>query len=129
MCHHTFTAPKTTPNQPRRPNHSKILGHPNRKDLNAARKYYCGPTKRRERPSTGEKALKDARARRAERKGAKILELSGGAKGVCVADMKNARDWQAHSVRGWLSIAGKKHSLKIESAKTGACDRVYQGKK
>ena len=40
-----------------------------------------------------------------------------------------ATDWQAHSVRGFLSTAAKKHSLKIESAKTEAGDRVYQIKK
>ena len=28
-----------------------------------------------------------------------------------------ATDWQAHSVRGFISIAGKKHSVKIESSK------------
>ena len=34
--------------------------------------------------------------------------------------------WQAHSVRGFLSTAAKKHGLKIESTKTEAGDRVYQ---
>jgi hypothetical protein len=36
-----------------------------------------------------------------------------------------ATDWQAHSVRGFLSTAAKKHDLKIESAKTEAGERVY----
>ena len=37
--------------------------------------------------------------------------------------------WQAHSVRGFLSTAAKKHGLKIESTKTESGDRVYQVKK
>ena len=37
--------------------------------------------------------------------------------------------WQAHSVRGFLSTAAKKHGLKIESTKTESGDRVYQIKK
>jgi hypothetical protein len=36
--------------------------------------------------------------------------------------------WQAHSVRGFLSTAAKKHKLHIESRKTEAGDRVYQTK-
>jgi hypothetical protein len=36
--------------------------------------------------------------------------------------------WQAHSVRGFLSTAAKKHNLHIESRKTEAGDRVYQTK-
>jgi hypothetical protein len=35
----------------------------------------------------------------------------------------------AHSVRGFLSTAAKKHGLKTESTKTEAGDRVYQIKK
>ena len=42
---------------------------------------------------------------------------------------QKATDWQAHSVRGFLSTAAKKHGLKIESTKTEAGDRVYQIKK
>jgi hypothetical protein len=34
--------------------------------------------------------------------------------------------WQAHSVRGYLSTAAKKHRVKIESAKNDAGGRTYQ---
>jgi len=37
-----------------------------------------------------------------------------------------ARDWQAHSVRGFLSTAAKKHNLNIKSAKNESGDRVYK---
>ena len=82
----------------------------------------------------GKKAAKPAPANeastpRAESKGAKILELIGRPKGASLAEIQKATDWQAHSVRGFLSTAAKKHGLKIESTKTEAGDRVYQVKK
>jgi len=46
-----------------------------------------------------------------------------------LVDSRKATDWQAHSVRGFLSTAAKKHGLKIESTKTEAGERVYQVKK
>jgi hypothetical protein len=68
---------------------------------------------------------KEARAPRAESKGAKILALISRPKGATLAEIVKATDWQAHSVRGFISTAAKKHKLKIESAKTEAGDRVY----
>ena len=91
------------------------------------------------RPSTkkeakaGKKAkpahAKGASTPRAESKGAKILELIGRPKGATMAEIQKATDWQAHSVRGFLSTAAKKHDLKIESTKTEAGHRVYQIKR
>ena len=37
-----------------------------------------------------------------------------------------AAEWQAHSVRGFISTAGKKRGVKIESSKTEAGDRTYK---
>ena len=78
----------------------------------------------------GKKAAKPARAKEAiaprpESKGAKILALIGQAKGATLAEIQKATDWQAHSVRGFLSTAAKKHGLKIESTKSEAGDRIY----
>ena len=74
-------------------------------------------------------AAKKTSAPRAESKGAKIIEMIGRAKGATLAEIMKATDWQAHSVRGFLSTAAKKHGLKIESTTTEAGDRVYQTKK
>ena len=74
-------------------------------------------------------AAKEAGTPRAESKGAKILELISRPKGASISEIRKATDWQAHSVRGFLSTAAKKHGLKIESTKTDAGDRVYQAKK
>ena len=40
--------------------------------------------------------------------------------------MRKTTGWLAHSVRGFLSTAAKKHSLQIESSKTEAGDQVYR---
>lgn len=37
-----------------------------------------------------------------------------------------AIDWQAHSVRGFISTAAKKNRIKIESSKDEAGERVYK---
>jgi hypothetical protein len=74
-------------------------------------------------------AAKEASTPRAESKGAKILELIGRPKGASLAEIMKTTAWQAHSVRGFLSTAAKKHDLKIESTKTESGDRVYQIKK
>ena len=69
-------------------------------------------------------ADKGPKAPRAESKGAKILELIGRPKGATLAEIMNATNWQAHSV-GFLSTAGKKRGLSIESTKNDG-ERVYQ---
>ena len=48
------------------------------------------------------------------------------AKGATLAEIMKATDWQAHSVRGFISTAGKKHGIKIESAKNDAGERTYK---
>ena len=80
---------------------------------------------------TGKKAGNSTRTKpsstpRAESKGAKILEMIGRAKGAALTEIMKATDWQAHSVRGFLSAAAKKHKLNIESAKNEAGERVYK---
>jgi hypothetical protein len=65
-------------------------------------------------------------APRAESKGAKILALIERAKGATLAEIMKTTAWQAHSVRGFLSTAAKKHGLKIESTKTESGDRLYK---
>ncbi len=81
-------------------------------------------------PKRGAKAATPARAKEgsappAESKSAKILGLIGRPKGATLAEIMKATEWQAHSVRGFLSTAVKKHCLTIESTKTEAGDRVY----
>ena len=78
--------------------------------------------KKTSKPATAKKT----KTPRAESKGAKILELIGRAKGATLAEIMKATDWQAHSVRGFLSTAAKKQCIKIESTKNDAGDRIYR---
>jgi hypothetical protein len=77
----------------------------------------------------GKKSAKPAHkaaAPRAESKGARILDMIARTKGATLVEIMKAADWQAHSVRGFISTAGKKHGVKIESAKNEAGDRTYK---
>ena len=72
------------------------------------------------------KPERKAKTPRAESKGAKILEMIGRAKGATLAEIAKVTNWQAHSVRGFLSTAAKKQRIKIESSKNESGDRVYR---
>jgi Protein of unknown function (DUF3489) len=63
---------------------------------------------------------------RPESKGAHILELIGRANGATLPEIMRATSWQAHSVRGFLSTAAKKHGVKIASVRNEGGDRVYK---
>jgi len=69
---------------------------------------------------------KAARGGRTQSKGARILEMIGRAKGATLAEIMAAAGWQAHSVRGFISTAGKKHGVKIESRKNESGERAYR---
>ena len=84
------------------------------------------PTKAAKATKKTAKPERKAAAPRAESKGAKILEMMRRAKGATLAEIMKATDWQAHSVRGFISTAGKKHGINIESSKSDAGDRIYR---
>lgn len=78
----------------------------------------------------GKKAAERGNAKpttpRAESKRAKILEMIGRAKGATLTEIMKATGWQSHSVRGFISTAGKKEKVNIESSKNEAGDRLYK---
>jgi hypothetical protein len=56
-----------------------------------------------------------------------VLNLLRRKDGATLADIMKATDWQAHSVRGFISgSVGKKMGLAVESTKTDAGERVYR---
>ncbi len=84
-----------------------------KKEAKAGKKAAKAPTKKTSAP-------------RAESKGAKILALISRAKGASLTEIMKATDWQAHSVRGFISGAlGKKMGLKVASTRREDGERVY----
>ena len=95
------------------------------KPLAATPKKELKPNKKAAKPTHA----KQAATPHADSQGAKILALIGRPKGATLTEIRTATDWQAHSVRGFISTASKKHKFNIESSKNEAGDRVYQIKK
>ena len=65
------------------------------------------------------------KADRANKK-AEVIAMIKRAKGATLAEIMAATGWQAHTVRGFVSILGSKGGEKIESAKNDAGDRSYR---
>jgi hypothetical protein len=62
-------------------------------------------------------------------KSAKVLALLARTNGASLAELMKATGWQAHSVRGFLSTASRKRSIRIESSKNATGGRIYRVKK
>jgi hypothetical protein len=55
-----------------------------------------------------------------------VVELLKQPGGATLKEIMKATDWQAHSVRGFLSgTVGKKMGFKVESTKSESGERTY----
>jgi hypothetical protein len=74
------------------------------------------------------KCVKEATKPAAERsnKKADVIALMKHAKGATLAEIMEATGWQKHTVRGFVSILGKKGGEKVESSKNTAGERTYK---
>jgi hypothetical protein len=59
-------------------------------------------------------------------KKAEVIALMKRAKGATLAEIMAVTKWQAHTVRGFISILGSNGGEKIESSKNEPGDRVYR---
>ena len=71
------------------------------------------------------KSASKPKADRANKK-AEVIALMKRAKGATLAEIMAATEWQAHTVRGFVSILGSKGGEKIDSSKNAAGERVYK---
>ncbi len=105
-------------------------GASRKKGAPTAKKTAKAAAPKKKAQAANKKATKPQRNLTAPRpgsKGAKILEMIGRPKGATLAEIMKATGWQAHSVRGFLSTAGKKRN--IASSKNDAGDRFYRSAK
>lgn len=63
---------------------------------------------------------------RSDSKGGKILKMIRRPKGATLAEIMKSTSWQAHSVRGFMSTAGRRYGVRIESTRNEAGERVYR---
>jgi hypothetical protein len=70
------------------------------------------------------KVAKDATERKPSRKDV-IIALISRPNGAMLPEIMTATGWQAHSVRGMISILGRKGGLPIKSTKNTAGERTY----
>src|ERR1700722_1595271 len=78
-------------------------------------------------------AKKTARAKKAGKpaaertnKKAEVIALMKRAKGATLAEIMAATKWQAHTVRGFVSILGSKGGRRIDSSKNASGERTYK---
>ena len=84
------------------------------KKAKAAKKV--APAKKAARKSTADRANKKA----------EVIAMMQRAKGATLAEIMEVTSWQAHTVRGFISILGSKGGQKIESSKNAAGERTYK---
>jgi hypothetical protein len=65
------------------------------------------------------------KADRAKKK-AEVIAMMRRAKGATLAEIMATTGWQAHTVRGFVSILGSKGGEKIESSKSADGERTYK---
>jgi hypothetical protein len=71
------------------------------------------------------KAPRKPKADRANKK-AEVIAVMQASKGATLAEIMAATKWQAHIVRGFVSILGSKGGEKIDSSKNAAGERTYK---
>jgi hypothetical protein len=88
------------------------------------RRAHVAPTKAK--PARKAPGAEKAATARHGSKTAKILDLLRRPGGVTLKELMKATDWQAHSVRGFISgTVGKKMGISVESSLRADGERVY----
>jgi hypothetical protein len=76
-------------------------------------------------PARAKKPAGKPKADSANKK-AEVIAMMKRAKGATLAEIMAVTKWQAHTVRGFVSILGSKGGEKIDSSKNAAGERTYK---
>lgn len=85
-----------------------------------------GNAKKRKSGKPRKAAKSSAKNREAGGKRAEVVAMMRRARGATLVEIMSATGWQAHTVRGLVSILGSKDGLKIESSKNASGERTYR---
>lgn len=91
-------------------------------------KTKCTTAKKAKPAKKAGRAKKTAGKPKADRanKKAEVIAMMKCAKGATLAEIMAATKWQAHTVRGFVSILGSKGGEQVESSKNAAGEWVYK---
>src|ERR1700730_14787153 len=82
-------------------------------------------TKPTKKTGAAKKVAGKPKADRANQK-AEVIAMMNRAKGATLAEIMAVTQWQAHTVRGFVSILGGKGGEKIKSSKNADDERTYK---
>ncbi len=115
--------PQSPPQKPKPPQKATVAA---KKGRAAASKTRSG-----RRPRSAKKRAKPRRKTGNARPGsktAKILNLLKRPGGATLKELLRATSWQPHSIRGFLSLLGKKKGMAVQSTKSPDGERTYSVK-
>ncbi len=106
---------------------------PPQKATGTAKKGHAAASKARSarKPRSANKGAQPRRKADNARPGsktAKILDLVKRPGGATLQELRKATSWQPHSIRGFLSLLGKKKGLAVQSTKSPDGERTYSVK-
>ncbi|HYL83244.1 MAG TPA: DUF3489 domain-containing protein [Candidatus Angelobacter sp.] len=113
-------SPSQKPKPPQRASVAAGKGHMAASKAKSARKPRSA--------KKGTKARRKAGNARPGSKTAKILDLLTRPGGATLKDLRKATSWQPHSIRGFLSLLGKKKGVAVQSTKSPDGERTYSVK-
>jgi hypothetical protein len=108
--------PDSQPKKPKKATPRKQATKKTKQAKKAAVKAAVKAAKKTTHPPAGER----------QNKKAEVMALMRRSRGATLAEIMAATGWQKHTVRGFVSILGKKGGVPVESSKNSGGERTYK---